>query len=184
MPASDSASAATKALAKAKIPHVLHSYDHDPSNHHFGDEGAAKLGFDPSIMLKTLVVELVPSGKLAVAVVPVSRQLDLKAFASAVGAKKVAMADPAAAERATGTSSGEFLPWAEAATHLHRRVGARAAAGAGFRRASRSVGGIVTIGPGDCHRSGDGKNLLLTPTPVTYWSSCRSTAVGRAARSQ
>ncbi|NKN51432.1 Cys-tRNA(Pro) deacylase, partial [Clostridioides difficile] len=92
MPASDSASAATKALAKAKIPHVLHSYDHDPSNHHFGDEGAAKLGFDPSIMLKTLVVELVPSGKLAVAVVPVSRQLDLKAFASAVGAKKVAMA--------------------------------------------------------------------------------------------
>jgi Cys-tRNA(Pro)/Cys-tRNA(Cys) deacylase len=56
MPASDSASAATKALAKAKIPHVLHSYDHDPSNHHFGDEGAAKLGFDPSIMLKTLVV--------------------------------------------------------------------------------------------------------------------------------
>ena len=51
MPASDSASAATKALAKAKIPHVLHSYDHDPSNHHFGDEGAAKLGFDPSLSL-------------------------------------------------------------------------------------------------------------------------------------
>lgn len=186
MPASDSASAATKALAKAKIPHVLHSYDHDPSNHHFGDEGAAKLGFDPSIMLKTLVVELVPSGKLAVAVVPVSRQLDLKAFASAVGAKKVAMADPAAAERATGYIVGGISPLGQkkAATHLHRRVGARAAAGAGFRRASRSVGGIVTIEPGDCHRSGDGKNLLLTPTPVTYWSSCRSTAVGRAARSQ
>ena len=110
MPASDSASAATKALAKAKIPHVLHSYDHDPSNHHFGDEGAAKLGFDPSIMLKTLVVELVPSGKLAVAVVPVSRQLDLKAFASAVGAKKVAMADPAAAERATGYIVGGISP--------------------------------------------------------------------------
>ena len=96
MPASDSASAATKALAKAKIPHVLHSYDHDPSNHHFGDEGAAKLGF--------------PSGKLAVAVVPVSRQLDLKAFASAVGAKKVAMADPAAAERATGYIVGGISP--------------------------------------------------------------------------
>ncbi|MES7146564.1 Cys-tRNA(Pro) deacylase [Cutibacterium acnes] len=110
MPASDSASAATKALAKAKIPHVLHSYDHDPSNHHFGDEGAAKLEFDPSIMLKTLVVELVPSGKLAVAVVPVSRQLDLKAFASAVGAKKVAMADPAAAERATGYIVGGISP--------------------------------------------------------------------------
>ncbi|MCQ8207698.1 aminoacyl-tRNA deacylase, partial [Cutibacterium acnes subsp. acnes] len=73
-------------------------------------EGAAKLGFDPSIMLKTLVVELVPSGKLAVAVVPVSRQLDLKAFASAVGAKKVAMADPAAAERATGYIVGGISP--------------------------------------------------------------------------
>ena len=82
----------------------------DRSNHHFGDEGAAKLGFDPSIMLKTLVVELVPSGKLAVAVVPVSRQLDLKAFASAVGAKKVAMADPAAAERATGYIVGGISP--------------------------------------------------------------------------
>ena len=98
MPASDSASPATKALAKAKVAHVLHSYDHDPSNHHFGDEGAAKLGFDPDIMLKTLIVELAPSGKLAVAVVPVSGQLNLKAFASAMGAKKAAMADPAAAE--------------------------------------------------------------------------------------
>lgn len=158
MPASDSASAATKALAKAKIPHVLHSYDHDPSNHHFGDEGAAKLGFDPSIMLKTLVVELVPSGKLAVAVVPVSRQLDLKAFASAVGAKKSLWLTQRQQSAPRGTSSGNFSLGAEkAATHLHRRVGARAAAGAGFRRASRSVGGIVTIEPGDCHRSGDGK---------------------------
>ncbi|MCP2378001.1 hypothetical protein PH31N_04459 [Cutibacterium modestum 31N] len=29
MPASDPASPATKTLVKAKIPHVLHSYDHD-----------------------------------------------------------------------------------------------------------------------------------------------------------
>ncbi len=111
MPASDSASAATKTLAKAKIPHVLHSYDHDPSNHHFGDEGAAKLGFDPSIMLKTLVVKLAPSGKLAVAVVPVSCQLDLKAFASAVGAKKSLWLTQRQQSAPRGTSSGEFLPW-------------------------------------------------------------------------
>ncbi|QQY15704.1 Cys-tRNA(Pro) deacylase [Cutibacterium avidum] len=110
MPASDSASPATKALAKAKVAHVLHSYDHDPSNHHFGDEGAAKLGFDPDIMLKTLIVELAPSGKLAVAVVPVSGQLNLKAFASAMGAKKATMADPAASERATGYIVGGISP--------------------------------------------------------------------------
>ncbi len=79
-------------------------------NHHFGDEGVVKLGFDPSIMLKTLVVELAPSGKLAVAVVPVSYQLDFKAFASAVGAKKVTMAAPETAERATGYIVGGISP--------------------------------------------------------------------------
>ncbi|MSS44563.1 Cys-tRNA(Pro) deacylase [Cutibacterium sp. WCA-380-WT-3A] len=110
MPVTDSASAATKILAKTKIPHVLHSYDHDPSNHHFGDEGATKLGFDPSIVLKTLVIELAPSGTLAVAVVPVSRQVDLKAFASVMGAKKAAMATPAAAGCATGYIVGGISP--------------------------------------------------------------------------
>lgn len=60
MTASDSASPATKALAKAEVPHVLHSYDHDPANHHFGNEGAAKLGFDPAIMLKTLSSSSLP----------------------------------------------------------------------------------------------------------------------------
>ena len=110
MPASDSASAATNALAKAKIPHILHSYDHDPSNHHFGEEGAAKLGLDPAIMLKTLVVELLPSGKLAVAVVPVRCQLDLKAFASAMGAKKSPWPPQRQQSAPLGTSSGEFLP--------------------------------------------------------------------------
>mgnify|MGYP001759603577 FL=1 len=73
-------------------------------------KGVAKLGFDPSIMLKTLVVELAPSGKLAVAVVPVSYQLDFKAFASAVGAKKVTMAAPETAERATGYIVGGISP--------------------------------------------------------------------------
>ena len=116
MTVSDSASPATKALAKAKVAHVLHSYDHDPSNHHFGDEGAAKLGFDPDIMLKTLIVELAPSGKLAVAVVPVSGQLNLKAFASAMGAKKPPWPTPRQLSAQRGTSSGGFR-------HLDRKSG-------------------------------------------------------------
>ncbi len=59
-------------------------------------------------MFKTLVAEV--DGRLVVAVVPVSGQLDLKALAAAVGGKRAALADPAAAERATGYVVGGISP--------------------------------------------------------------------------
>ncbi len=105
--------------------HVLHSYDHDPSSHHFGDEGAAKQ-VRPSIMLKTLVVSWSPRAS-TVAVVPVSRLLDLKA--SRRCEKSLWLTSGSRARH--GVSSREFLPWGGMAAHRHRRVGARAAAGAG-----------------------------------------------------
>ena len=99
---------ATAALAAAGVPFVLHPYTHDPSAASYGAEAAEALGIDPSRVFKTLMVEV--EGRLAVGIVPVSGTLDLKAFAAALGAKKAAMADPAAAQRRTGYVLGGISP--------------------------------------------------------------------------
>ena len=59
-------------------------------------------------MFKTLLAAV--DGPLAVGIVPVSGQLDLKALAAAVGGKQATMADPAEAERATGYVVGGISP--------------------------------------------------------------------------
>jgi Cys-tRNA(Pro)/Cys-tRNA(Cys) deacylase len=99
---------ATVALTKANVPFTAHSYEHDPAAGSFGTEAAAAMGVVPERVFKTLLAEV--DGKLTVAVVPVSGSLDLKALASAVGGKKAAMADPAAAERSTGYVLGGISP--------------------------------------------------------------------------
>jgi Cys-tRNA(Pro)/Cys-tRNA(Cys) deacylase len=99
---------ATAALSAAGVPFVLHPYAHDPSAASYGAEAAEALGIDPGRVFKTLMVEV--EGKLAVGIVPVSGTLDLKAFAAALGSKKAAMADPAAAQRRTGYVLGGISP--------------------------------------------------------------------------
>ena len=93
---------------RAKIQFKIHEYEHDPTAESYGEEAAAKLEASSDRVFKTLVVA--HGSDLAVAVLPVSCQLNLKQFAKAVGAKKAAMADKATAERATGYVLGGVSP--------------------------------------------------------------------------
>jgi len=99
---------ATAVLAAAGVPFVLHPYAHDPGAASYGLEAADVLGIDPRRVFKTLMVDV--EGRLAVAIVPVSGNLDLKSVAAALGSKKAAMADPKAAERRTGYVLGGISP--------------------------------------------------------------------------
>jgi Cys-tRNA(Pro)/Cys-tRNA(Cys) deacylase len=102
---------ATALVAKQKITHRVHEYAHDPRAGSYGAEAADALGVEPARVFKTLVAEV--DGALTVAVVPVTGSVDLKALAAAAGGKRAAMADPTAAERATGYVLGGISPLAQ-----------------------------------------------------------------------
>ena len=105
-------------LRRAGVAHTVHEYatpersgrdrDARPS---YGDDAAAALGVDPGRIHKTLVATV--DGRLVVAVVPVSAELDLKALADAAAGRKAALADPAEAERATGYVRGGISPFGQ-----------------------------------------------------------------------
>lgn len=116
---SRSATPATAALTRAGIEFSVRTYDHDPSlggQGSYGAEAAAALGVDPARVFKTLLARVDAIGEssggngLAVAVVPVSGQLDLKALAQALDGKRAEMAAPEEAERATGYVVGGISP--------------------------------------------------------------------------
>ena len=99
---------AVAALVRAGVAHQVHRYEHDPTVASYGLEAAEALGVDGGRVFKTLVANA--GGQLVVAVVPIGALLDLKALAAAVGAKSAEMADPTAAERATGYVVGGISP--------------------------------------------------------------------------
>jgi Cys-tRNA(Pro)/Cys-tRNA(Cys) deacylase len=99
---------ATTALTRAGVEFGVHPYDHDPAAASYGLEAAQALGVPAGQVFKTLLVD--SGAGLAVGIVPVDRQLDLKAMASALGWKKATMADPAVAERSTGFVVGGISP--------------------------------------------------------------------------
>jgi len=105
---------ATEALVNAGVEFVLHPYDHDPGSTAYGDEAAQALGVDPLRIFKTLVIDIGGARpELAVAVLPVGTQLDLKRFAAALGAKKASMADKDQVARSTGYVLGGVSPVAQ-----------------------------------------------------------------------
>lgn len=102
---------AVNAARKARISFRVHEYPHDPAVRSYGEEAALALGLSPERVFKTLVIALEADPRhLAVAIVPVSAQLDLKACAAASGVKKVALAPVEDAERATGYVVGGISP--------------------------------------------------------------------------
>lgn len=102
------ATPALLAVRRAGVEHRVHAYQHDPAHPSYGEEAAVALAADPARVLKTLVATV--DGALAVAVVPVSGQLDLKRLAAARGGKRAAMARVHDAERATGYVAGGISP--------------------------------------------------------------------------
>jgi len=92
------------ALVKAGVPHEVLHFEVISALSESGDVA-------PEQVFKTLIIAL--PGELAVAIVPVPSKLSLKAAAAVLGVARAAMAEPAAAERATGYVVGGISPFGQ-----------------------------------------------------------------------
>jgi Cys-tRNA(Pro)/Cys-tRNA(Cys) deacylase len=106
---------AIELVRRAGIDHRVHEYE--PPDRHgreravrpaFGREAAAVLGVAPDRIYKTLVVMV--DDRMVLAVVPVATELDPKRLADACAGRRAELADPTAAERATGYVIGGISP--------------------------------------------------------------------------
>lgn len=75
-------------------------------------EVAKILELDPNRVFKTIVVTRPHPGKAILALVPGSREVDLKAVAQALGEKKVRLPTQVEAEKLTGLQAGGISPLA------------------------------------------------------------------------
>src|SRR5436309_3491230 len=100
---------AIRAAEAASIAFSVRRYEHDQNADSFGLEAAEKLGVPPDRLFKSLVAQI--DGKqLVLVVIPAVDRLDLKKLAAIAGGKKADLADPGAAERATGYVVGGISP--------------------------------------------------------------------------
>jgi len=100
---------AVDAAKKRKLKFSVHHYSHDDNTDSYGEEAADKLGVEHQRVFKTLVVSSTDS-VMAVALIPVSTQLNMKKMAKALGWKKVAMANKNDVIRVTGYVLGGVSP--------------------------------------------------------------------------
>ena len=109
---------ATQTLSQAGVSFTVHSFDTEHSgstspnaNLGYGLAAASALGVEHDRVFKTLLISLQGSQHdVAVAVVPVTRQVSLKALATTIGAKRAELLDPTTAERITGYVVGGISP--------------------------------------------------------------------------
>lgn len=99
---------ACRLLKSNKIEFSIHEYEHDANAKSFGLEAAEKLNLDVNEVFKTLLVT--DEKNYFVAIIRVNHQLNLKKMATAVGCKKLQMANPKDAERLTGYLVGGISP--------------------------------------------------------------------------
>ena len=99
---------ALAALSAAGIDFTAWPYVHRDGASSYGLEAADALGMEPARVFKTLMASV--DGSPAIAVVPVSGSLDLKALAATLGRRRAVMADPAAARRRSGYVLGGISP--------------------------------------------------------------------------
>ena len=99
---------AIELLKKNNIAHRVHEYVHARSASSYGEEAAQKLNIAPARVFKTLVVA--SDDRLAVCVVPVVGQLDLKKAAKALQVKRCDMAEAKRVERSSGYVLGGVSP--------------------------------------------------------------------------
>lgn len=107
------ATPAIAALDGAGVDYLVHEYRHDRRSTDYGAEAvdtlSPRLGVAAGQIFKTLVLDL-GERRLGVAVVPVPRQLSLKAAARAFGVPKAQLAPAAGVTRVTGYVLGGVSP--------------------------------------------------------------------------
>lgn len=109
MPIGETKTNALRLLDKAGIPYKTHTYETEGTVPD-GESVARKIGQPPDKVFKTLVTTGEKKGP-CIFVIPVCRELDLKAAARAAGEKSLTMLKPSELERVTGYVRGGCSPF-------------------------------------------------------------------------